>query len=36
MTIERHVASVPLLAAAARQLDGCFDDSCRIDWVAAP
>jgi len=36
MTIERHVASVPLLAAAARRLDGCFDDACRIDWVAAP
>jgi len=31
MTIVRHVASVPLLAAAARQLDGCFDDSCFDD-----
>jgi hypothetical protein len=36
MTILRDVDPVPLLAVAARPLDGCVDDSCCIDPAAGP
>jgi hypothetical protein len=36
MTVVRPVASIPLLAVAARQLDGGFDASVHIEPVAGP